>query len=59
MNNKLAMIHQAHLLFEDIMKQDYQQEINKHEQIDHIMNSLNPISSLREFSGQKHPLEAS
>jgi hypothetical protein len=58
-NYKLAMIHQAQLLFENIMKQDYQLEINNQEQLEHIINCLNPASSMSQLSGQEHFTEVS
>lgn len=58
-NYKLAMIHQAQLLFENIMKQDYQLEINNQEQLEHIINCLNPTSSMSQLSGQEHFTEVS
>lgn len=52
------MIDYTQVLFEKIMKQDYELEINKQEQLENIINSLNSISSLRQNSEQANLIEA-
>jgi hypothetical protein len=44
-NNKLAMIDHISLLFEKIMLEDTELELNKQEHIEHIINSLNSFNS--------------
>lgn len=46
------MIDYTRVLFEKIMREDSEVEINKQEQLEHIINSLNSISSLRQHSEQ-------
>lgn len=52
-NNKVAMIDYAHVLFENIMRDDSSLENNKHEQLEHILQSLNSLSSLP--PSENHP----